>query len=321
MTILEETRRLLEVTACSVWLLDPTTHDLVCRQATELYSAVRGARLAIGQGVVGWVFQHGKSVVIPDTWQDERYFKKLGNQAGLEVRSMLAVPLQMKQQVIGVLIAMDTTVHRFKPHDVQLLESLATHATIAIENARLYTKRKKAEIALQKANEILHGLAMLDGLTQIANRRRFDEYLQQVWRDMAEALALIMCDVDYFKKYNDTYGHLAGDDCLQKVAQQIHRAVKEAECLVARYGGEEFVIILPRTDIATSVKVAEHVQLQVENLRIPHHQSKVSNNVTLSFGITSTIPHAEISMEMFMVRADEALYEAKAQGRNCIVLK
>lgn len=128
----------------------------------------------------------------------------------------------------------------------------------------------------------------IDGLTQIANRRVFDETLHREWlrsRRLKAPLSLIMCDIDHFKLYNDTYGHQAGDLCLQKVAQALRGATKRPEDLAARYGGEEFVIILPETSFAGAIVVAEQVREAVESLRIRHISSKVAKHVTISLGI------------------------------------
>ncbi len=146
MTVLEEVRRLLMARSCSVWLLDPNVNQLVCRQATEPNSSVvRGSGLAIGQGIIGWVVQHGQSVLIADTRLDPRHFKNIDKQTNLELRSIMGVPLQVKRQVIGALEAVDVTINRFKATDLRLLESLADHAAIAIDNARLYSERRESE--------------------------------------------------------------------------------------------------------------------------------------------------------------------------------
>lgn len=181
---------------------------------------------------------------------------------------------------------------------------------------------QQAETALRKANQELHRLAIIDGLTQVANRRRFDEYLNQEWRRLAREqvpLSLILCDVDFFKRYNDTYGHQAGDDCLRAVAQAISRVVKRPADLVARYGGEEFAVILPNTNAEGAVKVAEMIWLEVQCLQIAHCQSDVSEYVTLSLGVSSKVPTQEVSSKVLIAAADKALYEAKEQGRDCVV--
>lgn len=163
--------------------------------------------------------------------------------------------------------------------------------------------------------------ADIDGLTQIPNRRRFDEYLVQQWQVMVheqEPLALILCDLDAFKIYNDTYGHLAGDTCLVQVATVLRHCLHHSSDLVARYGGEEFVAVLPRTTLAKAQVVAQRIQREVLGLRIPHQHSTVAPVVTVSIGVASTVPHAQVSAADLLQRADEQLYQAKHMGKNQI---
>ena len=178
---------------------------------------------------------------------------------------------------------------------------------------------QEAQNELAKVNEELQRLANSDGLTQVANRRCFDERLQSEWHRLMEGkqqLSLIMLDVDYFKRYNDCYGHQKGDNCLQQVAQAISRAVKRPADLVARYGGEEFAIILPNTFAEGAIAVAQLIQQEIQQLKIPHLQSEVSQSITLSLGVSTMIPTLDLSVEILINQADEALYQAKRQGRD-----
>jgi diguanylate cyclase (GGDEF)-like protein len=180
----------------------------------------------------------------------------------------------------------------------------------------------QTRLELETANQQLHHLARLDELTQLANRRRFDEYLNIEWRRLAREqapLCLMMCDIDFFKLYNDTYGHSAGDDCLRQVADALRKAVKRPADLVARYGGEEFAVILPNTDTKGGLQVAEHIRENVRNLQLFHGKSPIGCTVTLSCGISSVIPHAHDSPAQLIDTADQALYQAKAAGRNQII--
>ncbi|NES06642.1 MAG: diguanylate cyclase [Okeania sp. SIO2F4] len=181
---------------------------------------------------------------------------------------------------------------------------------------------QKAEAALIIANQKLQKVAKLDGLTGIANRGSFDEYLEKEWRRLTRTklpLSLILCDVDYFKYYNDYYGHLAGDDCLRKIAQSIKQTVKRSADLVARYGGEEFAIILPNTSGKNAEKVVELIRTAIHKLYINHSASRVSKYVTMSMGVASVIPTKTESPQSLIAKADEALYHAKEKGRDRIV--
>lgn len=165
----------------------------------------------------------------------------------------------------------------------------------------------------------LQNLAHIDGLTQVANRRYFDHYFQQ--RSLEKRpISIILCDVDYFKYYNDTYGHQAGDDCLREVAQALKQAVRSHD-FVARYGGEEFAIVLPNTHLEVAVQVAERVRAKVMALELPHRRSQVSEYVTLSCGVSSANVATEVSVQALLATADEALYRAKENGRNQVASK
>lgn len=179
-----------------------------------------------------------------------------------------------------------------------------------------------SQAALLKANHQLSLLASLDGLTGIANRRRFDEYIMTEWqRAIREQhpLSLILIDVDYFKNYNDTYGHLLGDDCLKKIAEILQKMSQRATDLAARYGGEEFVLVLPNTSQCGAQKVAQRIKAAIADQTIPHKSSSVSEQITLSMGIMTVTPHVMMEMTDFIRRADQALFKAKSEGRDRIV--
>ncbi len=184
------------------------------------------------------------------------------------------------------------------------------------------SKRQEIETKLQEANKELQRLATVDGLTQLSNRRRFDEYMDIEWkRGVRDSipLSLIIFDVDFFKRYNDTYGHQEGDDCLRAIAGVISRNIKRASDFAARYGGEEFALILPATDINGAIHLAETIRTEIYGLAIPHAKSLLDGRVTLSAGVACMVPCKDISIEMLIKLADEALYNAKAKGRNMTV--
>lgn len=181
------------------------------------------------------------------------------------------------------------------------------------------TERKRAEEMLRHRAEQERLIATTDGLTQVANRRCFDERLQLEWHRLMQGkqqLSLIMLDVDYFKRYNDCYGHQAGDTCLVQVAKAAAAAVKRSTDLFVRYGGEEFAAILPSTDAAGALAVAESMRQAIRHLAIPHEQSDVRSIVTVSMGIATVIPSLGTSPDELVALADRALYDAKRQGRD-----
>jgi diguanylate cyclase (GGDEF)-like protein len=197
----------------------------------------------------------------------------------------------------------------------EVLARVRVHLTLR------YLTRKVQEqaIALQNMNAELHRLANLDGLTEVANRRRFDQYLEEEWQRSAREqhyLSLVLCDIDYFKLYNDFYGHQAGDACLRSVAKAIEESLKRPSDLVARYGGEEFAVILPNTPPHGAVAIVERIQERIMALQIPHAKSGISTYITLSLGVTTQIPSLELPASSLITFADKALYSAKRKGRN-----
>ncbi len=182
---------------------------------------------------------------------------------------------------------------------------------------RIWTFRDITE--LKNYWDMLVNLSTTDGLTGLANRRRFDEFLGREWRrSMREesALSLIFMDIDFFKEYNDHYGHLAGDDCLRNVADALGRLVQRPGDLVARYGGEEFACILPGTDQRGAVELAEKIMKSINGLNLPHIASRVASHLTLSFGVAAMVPERGQSPSELIRFADHLLYSAKKEGRN-----
>lgn len=226
--------------------------------------------------------------------------------------------LKQKHKFWGSLVLQHCQSPRsWQTYEIALLQQLAMQVAIAIQQAELYQQ-------LKQANQQLEKLATLDGLTGLANRRRFDEYLIQQWRYLAreqKPLSLILCDIDFFKLYNDYFGHLGGDFCLQHVAKVLANMVQRPANLVTRYGGEEFAVILPHTTGIGAFQVAEAIREAVKNLQMSHPGSTVCPYVTFSLGVASTIPCLDVLPDMLIATADTALYDAKAQGRDRTVLQ
>lgn len=201
-----------------------------------------------------------------------------------------------------------------------LLEANSRRLELTMEKLKAeIEERQRIEIALQEVNKELKYMAITDSLTKLANRYWFNECLKSLWNQhliMETSLTLILCDIDYFKHYNDTYGHQKGDDCLQQVAQAIKKAVRNGFDVVARYGGEEFAIILPHTALFDASQVATRINIEVQQSQIPHITSLVENYVTVSLGIASRVPKLNSSPELLISEADKALYKAKNNGKN-----
>lgn len=188
-----------------------------------------------------------------------------------------------------------------------------------IGGKRLFTGMLHDITAQKQLEEQLRTQASRDGLTGIANRRAFDEAFEREWRRAArqqEPLTLILLDIDFFKRYNDTYGHQQGDVCLKAVAWAVAAAVRRPADLAARYGGEEFVVLLPATRVEDALAVAEKIRSNVTDLALPHAASEAATHVSVSLGVAGWVPAADGDPLVLLQQADQALYAAKAGGRN-----
>jgi diguanylate cyclase (GGDEF)-like protein len=201
----------------------------------------------------------------------------------------------------------------------QVSRSLYNSFRLQLENQSLANSLKQSNARLHVLNEELTQLSATDSLTLVANRRYFDNrFVSEFSRASREesALSIIMIDVDFFKDYNDELGHVAGDECLQKIAVAIRDSLKRPTDLVARYGGEEFIVLLPSTTVEGAMSLADEIRIQVIKLKLVHPTSSVSSYVTVSLGVTGTYPSKNSTKEALLKKADEALYHAKAAGRN-----
>ncbi|MDX2464527.1 MAG: diguanylate cyclase [Porticoccus sp.] len=188
-------------------------------------------------------------------------------------------------------------------------------------NARTLFNRVKAHLTLKFQTDLLREMAFLDGVTGVFNRHYFDDYLMRTVKDArrtADPLAVLMLDIDFFKLYNDCYGHLEGDECLRKISSYIKQSLFRPLDIVARYGGEEFVVVLPKTDIGGAKMIVQRIVQGIEGLAIPHRDSSFGV-VTISAGV-SQLSAEIVSGEELLALADKALYEAKSSGRNRFVI-
>ncbi len=255
------------------------------------------------------------------------------------------VTLSEEPELLGALKQVVTAKSsvRIKPLLAYKLESMGLvkladdECSVSCELYRLYFAAQNLESEdlynshlnrLQTENQELRGLVNVDALTQIANRRYFDDYLRTHWQQLAREaapLSLILCDIDYFKLYNDNYGHQAGDDCLQRVASAIRQVLKRPADLAARYGGEEFAVILPQTNANEALQIAEEIRLRVKALGIacnyPGIDGLPDSVLTISLGVATTTPDPEGDSTAIVLAADLALYQAKKYGRDRVVLR
>ncbi len=217
------------------------------------------------------------------------------------------------------------------PERIELLARIRAHSRSYVAQkerdeafrklSRMQTELEDVNLELERSNHELQRLSSLDGLTGLANRRQFDETLDQEWRRTARnglPLSLIFADIDFFKRYNDCYGHQSGDECLKQVAQALKSVVHRPADLVCRYGGEEFVMILPETMAEGALAVADKMLKAVDSLGIAHEQSDATDHVTLSIGVATACPKPGSESQTLIESADQMLYRAKERGRHCI---
>jgi len=283
----------------------------------------------LGSGVVGTVAATERPMLVDDVTEIPNYINTAKG-----VRSEICLPIKHKGNVVAVINLESTRPAAF--HDsLPLMLTVADQIAGAIASARMYdevvvantrlgelaSQLEQKTIALEQANahlakaiETLHRISTIDGLTEVANRRLFDETLALEWRRGARThkpVSLLIVDIDHFKRYNDEHGHQAGDECLRAVARTLQGAVHRAADCVARYGGEEFVVLLPETDSEHARQLAELARSRVEGLEL---------DVTVSIGVATATPDREIEhAEDLVKQADEALYAAKDAGRNRVV--
>ncbi len=321
----------------------------MAREVSEFAEKNQQIIFAPGAGLPGSVWRSGSVQWITDVVGDRNFVRpRLAEEAGL--RSGFGFPIHASGQVVGV---MTFFCREKQPPDEDLVQMMAAvgsqlgqfvkrkYAEQELQEAEssiraLYEQEKRqseelaqqnlaleqAKLQLEAANLELQRIASVDGLTQIPNRRCFDETLELEWQWMErekEPLSLILCDIDFFKLYNDRYGHQGGDECLKQVAEILARSAQRGGDLAARYGGEEFAVILSQTDVKEAMRVAESIRSDLKTAGILHAASKVSEFITLSIGITTAVSAAGLSIEGLIGKADRALYRAKLEGRDRIV--
>ncbi|BAY47077.1 diguanylate cyclase with PAS/PAC and GAF sensors [Scytonema sp. HK-05] len=331
-TVVTRVREILQVDRVLIFQINPDGSGVVIQESVDSVPPTLGLSFSdkcFPSDCYEFYWQ-GHSRVIGDTSEDEwsQCLRELMQELG--VKSKVVIPIIQHQETAttslksparklwGLLIVHACDDYRqWESQEVDLLRQISHHLAIAIQQSELYQK-------LQQANQQLECLVKIDALTQVANRRRFDEYIQQQWNQLAreqKPLSLILCDIDFFKRYNDTYGHPAGDTCLVQIAQAINCSVKRPADLVTRYGGEEFAVILPNTDQTGAVHVAITIQNQVRQLQLDHIGSSVADYVTVSIGIASTVPTDKSLLQAFIAATDRSLYQAKQQGRDRYCIK
>jgi diguanylate cyclase (GGDEF)-like protein len=315
-----------------VMLVDRASHRLrfKAHAGVSVFHGRSGGDWPETLGIIGRAYRSGEAQYVADVTQDPDYV--LGNPA---VTTEYVLPIRLRGSLIGLINLEASDPRALDETSRQMLTALADQVAgavhLAATNARLreinrLVEEKSAALTqvnqrLREANQQLEQLSHRDGLTGIANRRRFDEVLASEWgraQRHSDSIALLLLDIDDFKSYNDGYGHLAGDDALRQVARALGAALSRAEDCVARYGGEEFAVLLPQSSLIDAQNVASHVAHAIEQLALPHAYSRAAAHLTVSIGVAALVPHADLDALTLVTRADGALYRAKTLGRNRI---
>lgn len=276
-----------------------------------------------------WCLKNRNEIMINDVEnQYTNYIQGRRNSVGGRMESLIYCPLVVEDKILGVLTVQSKKKNAYSQYNFDMVRALSSYIAIAINNAQESEKlaeeikvRKNAQMELEKINKKLIRLSEIDGLTGIPNRRRFDEFFSLEW-SKSEAystyLSLLIIDIDYFKEYNDHYGHLAGDEVIRNIATLLQNSLKRYTDFVARYGGDEFIVVLPSTNAEGALCVAKRMKKAIENLRIEHKYSSIEKYITITIGVSSIIPKNNIDKEALIHTSDDALYQAKGKGRNRI---
>lgn len=278
-------------------------------------------------------YQNGRIQVLDDISQASLSKCHLAILKKFQIKAQIIVPLKQQEKLWGLLCIHQCQAPRqWTAAEQQFVRQLAAQFTVALEHAHMLAqvKRQAEQLtqtvqSLEAANSKLEKLNNLDALTQIANRRYFDTKLAQEWQELQRSqqpLSLIMFDVDHFKLFNDQFGHIAGDQCLQQIAQAAQASLRRSTDNLCRYGGEEFAVILPNTTQKEAIQVAQKIHRVIQELAIatPKNSAAPTTSVTISLGIASQVPDSNQRANKLIDQADKALYLAKKQGRNTWVV-
>ncbi|MGB5748509.1 MAG: sensor domain-containing diguanylate cyclase [Desulfobacterales bacterium] len=311
---LVDVQNLIEIDVCALFLVDEKTNEFTLKYTVPENNAKlckKEIDLQIECGIFSWIINRRQPAVIPAL-----AFEK--------VRSIVMLPLSTVKHTLGVVLLTTPIQESFITHEnMKLLTMLTKECSLVMENTLLYERLRRKHLSLEKANKEIKLLSRTDSLTGCYNRGHLNELLpREIKRALRykHSLALAMCDIDHFKKVNDTYGHQCGDEVLKIFVQSITDLIRADTDWLARYGGEEFLLVLPETKLENAYGLAERLRKHIAKKIIETEEDKVS--ITASFGVTgfdASTSSNDITPETLINTADKYLYEAKKQGRNIVV--
>lgn len=324
----------MDVHFCGIGVYDELTETILFSGMVEngiKLQKVLEVSIQSTESFAAWCLRNREMVVIGDAEKEHQKYatkRTVYSTDQIEMRSIIYVPLIVEFQLVGVLSVQSPKASAYSPKHIDLLKLMVNPIAIAVNNAAKSEKlekeirmRKEAQMDLEELSQRLLNLSQIDGLTGVSNRRRFDEYLALEWkRSLREGtpLTVMFIDVDYFKQYNDNYGHIQGDQCLIRVANTLRSCLKRGTDLIARFGGDEFVVLLGNTHEEGVIQVAETMRRSILELGIAHAYSAYNETLTITIGIASVVPSLEEDTHSIIEHADRALYQAKQSGRNCV---
>ena len=311
---LADVRNLIEIDVCALFLVDETTHEFTLQYVVPENDAKlcrREINLQIECGIFSWIINRRQPALIPHLAFDKE-------------KSVVMMPLSTVKRTLGVVLILTPIQESFVTHEtMKLLTILTKECSLVMENTLLYERLRKEHLSLEKANREIKQLSRRDSLTGCYNRGYLDEVLpREITRALRykRPLAVAMCDIDHFKKVNDTYGHQCGDEVLIQVVRSISELIRHDTDWLARYGGEEFLLVLPETGLESAFSLADRLRKHLARKIIAIEEEKIT--ITASFGVTgfdaSRLPPS-VTSETMIRAVDKCLYEAKSRGRNKVV--
>ncbi len=311
---LADVQNLIEIEVCALFLVDETTSGFALKYAVPEASTKlcrQEIDLQIECGIFSWIINRRQPALIPGLAFDKE-------------KSIVMLPLSTVKKTLGVVLILTPIQESFITHEkMKLLTILTKECSLVMENTLLYARLRRKHLSLEKANREIKLLSRTDSLTGCYNRGYLNEVLpREITRALRykRPLAVAMCDIDHFKKVNDTYGHQSGDEVLKKFVQSISELIRRDTDCLARYGGEEFLLVLPETKLDNATSLANRLRKHLAQKVIETEEDKIS--ITASFGVTgfnASHPPGSITPEALINMVDRYLYEAKTQGRNRVV--